>query len=170
MTESLITVGKVLKEWGVKGELLVLPLTYDPDRFFLLKSLAIQSGDEIQWRALKSVRHHKGMLLLGIDGCNSPEDARRYRGALLKIKMSDSPKLPEGIYYQYQIIGLDVYTDKGEYLGQVESIVETGSNDVYVVKGKYKAEEYLIPAIKDVILMIDLEANRMIVRLMEIVE
>jgi 16S rRNA processing protein RimM len=73
--------------------------------------------------------------------------------------------LPEGVYYHYQIIGLGVYTVDGDYLGKIMSIFETGSNDVYVVRGEDK--EYLIPAIKDVIKEIDLEAKKMIVKLME---
>ncbi|MCL4537491.1 MAG: ribosome maturation factor RimM [Nitrospirae bacterium] len=166
--ESLVTIGRVLKEWGLKGELMVLPLTFDPERFSGLGEVAVQHQGVIEWKRLKSVRPHKNNLLLSFEGCGTPEDARKYRSALIKIKKSESPKLPTGVYYQYQIIGLSVYTVKGDYLGEVESIFETGSNDVYVVRGEDK--EYLVPAIKDVVKEIDLESKKIIVKPMEAVE
>ncbi|WP_333652123.1 ribosome maturation factor RimM [Dissulfurispira sp.] len=163
--ESFVTIGRVLREWGLKGEVIVLPLTFDPERFSKLKEVAVQVQDRIEHKKLKSVRPHRNNLLIGFEGCETPEDARRYRGALIKIKESESPKLADGVYYHYQIIGLSVYTIDGDYLGKIMSIFETGSNDVYVVRGEER--EYLIPAIKDVIREIDLEAKKMIVKLME---
>jgi 16S rRNA processing protein RimM len=166
--EGLVTVGRVLREWGLKGEVIVLPLTFDPERFSRLKEVAVQIRDGIEQKKLRSVRPHKSNLLIGFEGCDTPEDARKYRGALIKIKKSESPKLPDGVYYHYQIIGLDVYTINGDYLGQITSIFETGSNDVYVVRGEDR--ECLIPAIKDVIQEIDLEAKKMMVKPLEIID
>lgn len=167
-SEKLITVGRILKEWGLNGELIVLPLTFDPDRFSKLREVVVELRGVIEKKRIISIKFHKNNLLIGFEGCGTPEDARRYRGALIKIKESESPKLPDGVYYHYQIIGLEVYTDNGQYLGQVRSILETGSNDVYVVMRDKR--EYLIPAIKDVIKEIDLKTNRMIVRPMEVIE
>lgn len=179
--ESLITIGKVLKEWGIKGDMLVLPLTFDPERFSLLKKVAVETKNKglktadaakssvgAEWKNLTSVKKHKNMILLRFDGCNSPQEARKYRGAIIKIKKSDSPQLEEGTYYYYQIIGMDVYNVKGFYLGQVTSIIETGSNDVYVVKKQ--DYETLIPAIEDVIISIDTGLNKMIVKEMDVIE
>lgn len=165
--EELITIGGVLKEWGLKGELLILPLTFDPGRFSELSEVVLKYKGLTERKRLRSVKPHKHNLLLSFEGCDAPEEARRYRSALIQIERSASPKLPEGVYYHYQIIGMDVYTIDGCHLGQVKSIFETGSNDVYVVAGDDK--EYLIPAIKDVIEEIDLEAKKMIVRLMEVI-
>ncbi len=166
--ESLVTVGKILSVWGLKGELIVMPLTFDQDRLLKLHEVSIESQGVTEKKRIISVRPHKNNLLIGFEGCENPEDARKYRGALIKIEESESPRLPDGIYYHYQIIGLDVYTDKGEYLGQVRSILQTGSNDVYIVRGKDR--EYLIPAIKDFIKEIDLKTSKMIVRPMEVIE
>ncbi len=163
--EELITIGRVLKEWGLKGELLVLPLTFDPGRFSELSEVVLKHKGLVERKKLMFAKPHKHNLLIGIEGCSTPEDARKYRSALIQIERSASLKLPEGIYYYYQIIGMDVYAIDGCHLGQVKSIFETGSNDVYVVAGDNK--EYLIPAIKDVIEEIDLEAKKMIVKLME---
>jgi len=166
--EYTVIVGRVLREWGLNGEVIVFPLTFDPKRLLRLKDIALQVNDKVDYKRIRSVRPHKGNVLLAFNGCETPEEARKYRGALIKIKSSESPKLPEGIYYQYQIIGLDVYTIEGDYLGKIVNIVETGSNDVYVVKGDDR--ECLIPAIKDAVREIDLESKKMIVKLMEAVE
>lgn len=166
--EDLVIVGRVLREWGLKGEVIVLPLTFDPERFSKLNEVAVQVQDRIEHKKLRSVRPHQNNLLIGFEGCKTPEDAKRYRGALVKIKGSESPKLPDGVYYRYQIIGLSVYTINGDHLGKIASIFETGSNDVYVVRGEER--EYLIPAIKDVVKEIDLEEKKVIVKLMEVEE
>lgn len=166
--ESLVTVGRVVREWGLRGEVIVQPLTFDPKRFSELKEVTVQVKNRIEQKKIGSVRLHKNNLLITFSGCETPEDARRYRGALIKIKESESPKLPDGVYYHYQIIGLNVYAINGEYLGKIKSILETGSNDVYIVRGEDR--EYLIPAIKDVVKEIDLESKKMIVKPMEVEE
>jgi 16S rRNA processing protein RimM len=166
--ESFVTTGRVLREWGLKGDVIVQPLTFDPKRFSGLKEVAVQVRDRIEQKKLRSVRPYKNNVLIGFEGCETPEDARRYRGALIKIRESESPKLAGGVYYHCQIIGLNVYTIDGDYLGKIMSIFETGSNDVYVVIGEDR--EYLIPAIKDVIQEIDLETKKMIVKPMEVEE
>lgn len=183
--KDLITIGKVLKEWALKGEILVLPLTFDPKRFFDLQKVAIHfetphkssktssrvknsPGNEKhdpEWKRLKSVKSHNDLILLGLENCDTPEEARKYRGALIKISHTESPELPEGLYYHYQITGLSVYTVDGDLLGEIVEIMETSSNDIYVVRGN--SREYLVPAIKDVIKDIDLKSGKMTVKLME---
>ncbi len=166
--ESLIIIGRILREWGLKGELMVLPLTFDPERFLSLREVMIQFQDVIEKKRVKYVKPYKNHLLLSFDDCKVPEDARKYRGALIKIDKSESPELPEGVYYHYQIIGLMVYTLDGTRLGQINAILEIKNNDVYVVKENDK--ECLIPAIKDVIREINLESNKMIVDVAGIVD
>lgn len=95
----------------------------------------------------------------------NPEDARQYRNYILSVKSKSLPPLEEGVYYHEQIIGTSVYTTQGELIGIVDSILETGSNDVYVVK--LDEREYLIPAIKDVIKEIDLKNRRILIDVIE---
>lgn len=174
--EDLTVVGKVVKEWGIKGDMLVLPLTFDPEQFSKLNEIVIQpeaaarSGSNMQivWKMLQSVRPHKNLLLVKIDGCETPEEARKYRNALIKIKKSQRPDLPDGVYYHHQIVGLAVYTDDGICLGEIKEIIETRSNDVYVVRGE--GREYLIPAVNDAVKEIDLKSKKMVIKLMEVVE
>lgn len=168
--DPLITIGRVVREWGLKGELLVEPLTFDPDRFLRLREVAVAAGREktVTRHLLISVRPHGKFLVLSIDGSKDPEEARKYRGAQIQVRRSESPVLPEGVYYQYDIIGLKVRTADGRELGTIRSILETGSNDVYVVRGADM--ERLIPAIKDVVQRIDLKAGVMTVKLPETAE
>jgi 16S rRNA processing protein RimM len=163
--EKFIVIGRVLRERGVKGEMAVLPLAFDPERFLKLCEIGIQTGKEIAWKKIRSVRFHKDLVLISIEGCDSPEEAKKYRGAGIMAARSESPELPQGVYYHYQIIGLEVYTTDGDFLGTVEEIMETGSSDVYVVRAE--GREYLIPAIEDAVRDIDIEANKMTVKLME---
>ncbi len=146
--------------------MIVVPLTFDPKRFLKLSEVAVQCrGGVAEWRKLSSLQFHGEYLIIGLEQCETPEEARRYRGALLKIRPSESPPLPEGVYYHYQIIGLKVYTVAGDYIGEIRSILETGSNDVYVVRGE--EGEQLVPALKNVIKEIDIDSKRMVIRPME---
>ncbi len=166
--EELVTIGRILREHGIKGELAVAPLTSDPEMFLHLSEVSVQTRGATEREKIKSVRRHNKILLIRFENCETPEEARLYRGAAIQVKKAEGPRLPEGVYYHQQIIGLRVYTVNDEYLGDVTAIIETGSNDVYVVKGGDR--EYLIPAIKDVVKEIDVESNRMVVEVMEAVE
>lgn len=172
--EPLITIGRVIKEWGLQGELLVEPLTFNPDRFLELKEATFSSGGRrdsektITRRIFKSVRRHGKLLVLGLEGVGKPEEARQYRGFQIQVRRSESPELPEDVYYHYDIIGLRVSTADGMELGTISSILETGSNDIYVVRGADK--EHLLPATKKVVRNIDLKAREMMVTLSDIME
>jgi 16S rRNA processing protein RimM len=116
-------------------------------------------------RKLSSVRKAGKYAILSIDGINSPECASEYRGAEIEADKSLMPDLSETEYFQDQIIGLVVCTPDGTVIGTVSEIFETGSNDVYVVEGSEK--EYLIPAIRDVILEVNLEGRKIIIQPIE---
>ena len=106
-----------------------------------------------------------GYALLRLDGIRRMDDARRLAGQWLLAEVAPSPQLPPGEYYHYQLVGLTVITDQGETLGQVQEILVTGSNDVYIVKSDAGAE-LLLPAIRQVVQDIDLDAGRILVRLL----
>lgn len=173
----LVTVGRVVKEWGREGAVLVAPLTFRPDRFKDLHEVAVvravrrgedERSEAPQWKEVRSVSVHQGSVVVAFADCHTPEEARGYRGALLQTRASESPPLPDGLYYHYQIIGLTVVSVEGQVLGTVEEIIETGSNDVYVVRGK--GAEHLIPALKSVVREINLDTATMTVVPMETVE
>ena len=161
----LVTIGIVAKPKGVGSHLRVLPLTFDPSRFLDLDSIFIEKEGALHERVIENVEIKGKYVFLKIEGIETMDECRNFVGSEVKINESYSPPLPEGEYYHYQIIGLEVFTDSGHYLGKVTDILETGSNDVYsVVDGK---REVLIPAIAEVIEEINLNKNRIIIHAIE---
>jgi 16S rRNA processing protein RimM len=111
------------------------------------------------------VKPHTGTPLVSFKGITNRDQAKSLVGAELFIAQSELPELDEDTYYWHDLIGIEVYTKTEEFLGRIESIIETGSNDVYVVKMAEK--EVLIPALEAVVLEIDLVHKRMLVDLPE---
>ena len=161
MEEELIFIGEVTKSQGTKGEMRVFHLTADPHRFKLLKEIwLIQRGCPPVSYSIQRVRYHKKFVLLKLAGFDTIDQAKQLVGAKLGIFKDKLLPLEQGAYYQFDIIGLKVYTADQRYLGKVEEIFPTGSNDVYVVRNK--SQEFLIPAIKQAIKQIDLKQECMI--------
>lgn len=138
-------------------------MTDFPDRFALLRKVYL--GPEAVPFALEGFRLHKGSALLKLEGCHDRAAVERLRGQLVQIPIEEAMPLDQDEYYEYQIVGLTVWTKEGEYLGTVDEVISTGSNDVYIVRGK--GREILIPAIEDVVLEVNLAKRRLIVELME---
>ena len=156
-----IRVGKVTRTHGLKGELKFYPTEQN--------SAAVQSGQRIclgeMQLKIESVRGIKSPFILKLDGINSIEDTKSLVGQEVRVARKDFEPLPEGEFYRFEIEGLKVFDDTGKYYGVVEEIVETGSNDVYVVRGEGK--EWLIPMIDSVVQTIDLEQGKLIFHCVE---
>ena len=163
MPDTFINVARIIKPFGLRGRIVIESLTDFPDRF-APGSLLLLDNQPFEVTASRPQKHRWVLKLKGVD---SPEDAETLRGALLQIPESDLHPLPEGQHYRFQIIGLLAVTLGGEELGRVTDVLETGSNDVYLVKGP--AGERLIPALPDFIVEVDLQAGRIIVEDMEVV-
>ena len=162
----LITIGKAVKPFGVKGEMKIGLMTDFPGRFKDLVRVYLVSpeGKEIVCN-VKSVRYAGEVPLLLFDGYDSPEKAKALNGWLVKVPEEDAVSLPEGQYYWYELIGMEVLSESGEKLGTIVDIFETGSNDVYVMKRGSK--EVYLPATKEVIKQIDRKAKQMVIHLMD---
>ena len=96
----------------------------------------------------------------------SIEKAKMIVGSFLEVEKRNAVKLPKDTYFIFEIIGLEVYTDKDEFLGKVENIISTGSNDVYIVKNKHKRELF-IPATREVVKNIDLQKKRITINVLD---
>ena len=156
-----MAVGQIAAPWGVRGDLKVQPLTDFPERFQRGAALWVRGHRHEVQRS----RWSRGSVYLGLSGIDSRNAAEEMRGAFLEVPESDLTPLPEGQYYRFQVIGLEVRTPEGRSLGQVAEILSTASNDVYIVRGGPR--ELLIPAIEDVVKEVDLEAGRLVVELPE---
>jgi 16S rRNA processing protein RimM len=159
---DLTQIGRILRPHGVRGEMVVEVEAAGDE---LAEAGTVYLGQPPIAHRLDGLRRHRGRLLIHLAGCDDREAAEAYRDLPLAIERAELPRLPAGTYYWSQIIGLTVVTDAGETLGQVAEIIETGANDVYVVRGA--AGEVLIPAAPGVVLTVDLAAGRMTVHLLE---
>jgi len=146
---GFITVGRIIATQGVRGKLKLEVTTEFPQRFKPSGRVYIdrQAAD------IESVEWRKGTAIIKLDTINSLEEAKKTVGKMIEIAESQLWPLPEGQYYHFQIIGLEVWTTRGELLGKVSQVLNTPSNDNYVVSGAN--EEILIPAIEDVIVSIE---------------
>jgi 16S rRNA processing protein RimM len=163
LAADYLVIGQVTGPRGLSGELKVRIETDDPERFFVLEWAYL--GDERRRMRVESVRLFKGVALLRLEGVADRTAAEAFRGQYVQVIAGDALPLAEGEYYFHQIEGLRVRSDTGEELGRVHEILATGANDVYVVRGS--EGELLLPAIKEVILDVDLEQGIMTVHLLE---
>ncbi len=162
----LITIGKALKPWGVKGEIKIQPITDFPERFKELTRVYLVSpkGKEITC-PVKSVRYSGSVPLLLLEGYDTPERAKALNGWLVKVPEEEAVPLPEGRYYWFELIGMEVFSEAGEKLGAIVDIFQTGGNDVYVMKRGGK--EVYIPATQEIVKQVDRKAKKMVIHLMD---
>lgn len=159
-----IEIGQIVNTNGLKGVVKVNPFTDDISKFEELKYVYIQLKRELKKVKIEQVRYNKNQVLLKLEGIDSIEEAEKYRNFYLKTEKESQEDLGEDTYYIVDLIGLDVYSDKNEYLGKIEDVFPTGSNDVYVVKDNL-GKQILIPAIADVVKEVDLKNKKMIINL-----
>ncbi|HXY61509.1 MAG TPA: ribosome maturation factor RimM, partial [Nitrospirota bacterium] len=135
----LITIGKAVKPRGVKGEMKIEPMTDFPRRFEKLRRvyLVSRAGKEVACD-VRSVRYSGGVPFILLAGYDSPEKAGVFNGWFVKVPEEETEPLPEGTYYWYELIGIEVFSEEGDKLGTIIDIFETGSNDVYVLKSGRK--------------------------------
>lgn len=163
MSDNIIVIGKIGAPQGVRGEVRIIPLTDFPERFKNMKTVILDDGTSLQ---VESVRYHQQFVLLKFVGLNDRTGIESLRNKLIKIDRKDLMPLPAGHYHIFDIIGLTVYNEQEECLGKISDVLQTGSNDVYIVEQKDK-QPLLIPGLKTVVLTIDIAAGKMIVKLQE---
>ena len=159
-----IEIGQIVNTNGLKGVVKVNPFTDDISKFEELKYVYIQLKSELKKVKIEQVRYNKNQVLIKLEGIDSIEEAEKYRNFYLKTEKESQEDLGEDTYYIVDLIGIDVYSDKNEYLGKIEDVFPTGSNDVYVVKDNL-GKQILIPAIADVVKEVDLKNKKMIINL-----
>jgi 16S rRNA processing protein RimM len=165
-TPELFSIGRIVAPHGVRGDVRIVPLTDFPQRFYDLKTVYLDNETHVV--EVEFVRPHQQFFLVKFAGYNCMNSADTLRGKFLKVRRDQLVSLPEGHYYIFDIIGLQVFTEAGELLGEVTDVLETGSNDVYTVEQKGVSKTpLLIPALKEVVKKIDTENKQMIVRLQE---
>ncbi len=161
-----VTVGLIERPFGVKGEVKVRPLSDVPGRFEALKavSLLARNGQTLE-TSVTHVKRAGERFILGLTGVTTPEDASLWRGGFIRTIRGAVPALPDGQYYECDLIGLVVSTEEDTPIGVLEEIWDLPGNPVFVVR--QGAKETLIPAAKELVSAVDLAARKMTVRLID---
>lgn len=164
--KDYLELGQIVNVKGLQGEVKVNSFTEDPNRFETLNEVWIKSKGDMQKYQIEKVGYAKNQVILKFVGVNTVEEAEKLRNSYILVNRNDLEALPEGVYYIADLIGLEVYTENNEYLGIVNDIFQTGSNDVYVVKNDL-GQSKLLPGIDEVIKEINLPDGKIIVNLIE---
>ena len=157
-------IGRIQNTHGVRGEMKVIPLTDDPNRYSILEHVYVEDKRKNYTEyEVEGVRFHKEQVLIKLRGIDDMDKAKMLKNNYLAIDKSERMPLEEGAYYIDDLVCLDVYEDDRK-LGVLKEVLQPGANDVYVVDSPIYPE-LCIPALKTVVLSVDLEKNVMMVKL-----
>lgn len=159
--EVRLAIGRVVGAHGIRGEVKVDVFSDNPERLAELRR--VYFNDDPTPHRVTAARFHVRQLLLTFPDITDRGAAEALRGTVVRVSGSQLRQLDEGEFYHYQIIGLSVYDEAGNRLGNLAEIIVAGEVDVYVVRDR-GGKELLFPALKDVVLDIDPAADRIIVR------
>lgn len=163
--EDLLQVGVITSTHGVRGEVKVFPTTDDVARFKKLKQVILDTGKEKKELEIAGVKFFKNMVILKFKGIDDINDVEKYRKKSLYVTRENAVKLKKNEYFIADLIGLSVTSDNGEDLGKITDVLQTGANDVYVIR-KNGVPDILLPAIKDCVKNVDIEGGSMEVHLL----
>ena len=166
MIEDFFDIGKIVNVHGLRGEIRVMPVTDDPSRFDLLDSVEVFQNSTSKTYSIERMRPHKALLVLKLKDIEDRTAAEALVGSVIKVPRSKALPLEDDEYYQKDLLDMSVLNENGEELGTLVQIIETGANDVYVVRPK-SGKDLLIPAIKECILAVNVPESKMTVRLMK---
>ncbi|MDE5864526.1 MAG: ribosome maturation factor RimM [Lachnospiraceae bacterium] len=166
MEENLLQIGVITSTHGIKGEVKVFPTTDDNNRFKKLKECYIEYEGKMLPVKADGCRFFKNMIILRFEGIENINDVEKYKKCKLFVDREHAVRLEQDEYFMADLIGAEVVREDGSLLGRLTEIISTGANDVYVVSGD-AGEEWLLPAIKDCILDVDIKVGRLTVRLMK---
>ena len=159
---TMVTIGRVTSPFGVKGAVKVYPFSDFLERCYQLEEVTLLFSQE-KAPAQKVIVNNSFIQgrqwVLYFKGYNSREEALALKNAFVQIPREKRMPLPENHYYFDEIIGLQAITKEGQFLGVVKDIIQTGSNDVYVIHAEVHAKDILVPALKQVVLQINKKEN-----------
>lgn len=164
--EKYLRVGVIANTHGVRGEVKVYPTTEDIKRFDYLKEAVIDTGKEKINVNVAGVKYFKNMVILKFEQYDNMDQVIHLKGMDLLVTRENAIPLAEGEHYIVDMIGCKIITDEGNTLGELTDVMQTGANDVYVVKTT-DGKEVLLPAIKECVLEKDIENKVIKVHIMK---
>lgn len=160
---DLVTIGKIERPFGVRGEVKVQSLSDVPNRLEEVREVTLVSPSGLVLTTnVTGVRPGGRSYIMRFEAFSTPEEAGQFRGGVLQIPRAASPRLGDDQYYEYELIGMKVQDEQGRELGILEEIWQLPGNSVFAVR--QAGRELLIPATKRVVASVDLGARLMIVR------
>lgn len=163
--EQMLRVGVIAATHGVHGEVKVFPTTDSLERFLDLKDVILISRNEQIPLEVTGVKFFKQFAILKFKGYDQINEIEKYKGCDLMVTRENAVPLAENEYYIADLIGMEVFSDEGKRLGILDDVLQTGANDVYVVKTS-AGKEILLPVIDECILDVNLQNNRVTAHMM----
>ena len=160
MNNDYLMIGEITKPQGVRGEVKVRPCTCDPDRFFDLEQAYFKKGDQYVPVKIKVNRLGDDAVFMFINDITDRNEAERLRGEFLYIDRAHAVQLDEDSTFLCDLYGLHGIDDSGRDLGTLKEVMQPGGNDVYIFNGPMG--EVLVPALKSVVMKVDLEKGEML--------
>ena len=164
--EKYFRVGVIANTHGIRGEVKVYPTTDDINRFKKLKKCILDTGKEYIDLNVESVKFFKNMVILKFKEYNNINDVECYKGKDILVSRDNAVKLEKGEYYIADILGAKVILEDGSEFGVLEDVMQTGANDVYVVK-TLDNKEVLLPKIDECVKSLDIENKIVTVHIMK---
>lgn len=164
--EDFFQVGIITSTHGVRGEVKVFPTTDDARRFKRLKDVIVDTGKEQILMEIEGVKFFKQFVILKFKGIDNINDVEKYRRSSLLVARKNAVRLSRDEYFVADLMGLQVHDEDGSEIGILRDVMETGANDVYVIDLK-DGRELLLPAIKQCVLEVDVEAGFIKIHILE---
>lgn len=164
--EERFQVGVITAPHGIRGEVKVYPTTDDARRFKKLKEILLDTGRGELTLEIESVKFFKNLVILKFKGMDNINDVEQYRQCSLYVTRANAVPLKRDEYFIADLIGLRVENEQGEEIGILKDVMKTGANDVYVTELS-DGKELLLPAIRQCILAVDIEAGYIRVHILE---
>ena len=164
--EDLLQVGAITQTHGLRGEVKVFPTTDDAKRFKKLKEVLLDTGKEKMVLEIEGVKFFKQFVILKFKGFDDINDIERYKGKSLYVTRENAVKLKKDEYFIADLIDIQVYDERDEYMGVLKDVIVTGANDVYDIALE-DGRTLLLPAIKQCVLAVDMEQRKMKVHVLD---
>lgn len=163
--EEFLQVGVITSPHGVHGEVKVYPTTDDVHRFDKLKEVYLENGKEKKLLHVRSVKYFKNMVIVGFKEYTTMNDVEVLRQCPLLVDREHAVALDEGEYFVADLLGMNVISDDNKYSGVLSDVLETGANDVYEITLSDN-KRFLLPAIKECIVSVDIENKNMVIHIL----
>jgi 16S rRNA processing protein RimM len=163
-SDDLVVIGEATRAYGLRGELRVVPQTDHPERFGRIRECILwdprDGGRTV--RRVRGVRRQGDVVLLSLEGCDTPEAAAALAGRLVALPRTEALPPPPGHVYPWQLVGCRVTTEDGRLVGELSGVEPAPGQALWVVQGPER--EHLIPAVPGLVLEVDVAARRVVIR------